>query len=130
MNQLFLIILVASALLTAACQTMSMGGANPTMERQTSVGTVLTDADGMTLYIFDKDAQGISNCKGKCAVAWPPLMASGGSKPMGDYTVITRDDGSMQWAYRGMPLYTWVKDKKPGDTTGDGVGGVWHLAKP
>ena len=132
MNRSLLILLGACALMATACaeQMMSMESATPTMERNTAVGMVLTDAKSMTLYIFDKDTPGKSNCKGKCAKAWPPLMASSGSKQMGDYTVITRDDGSKQWAYKGMPLYTWFKDKKPGDTTGDGVGGKWHVAKP
>ncbi|MGE0661043.1 MAG: hypothetical protein AB7F36_16095, partial [Reyranellaceae bacterium] len=48
----------------------------------------------------------------------------------GDWSVVTRDDGAKQWAYKGKPLYTWVKDARPGDTTGDGVNNVWHVAKP
>ena len=66
-----------------------------------------------------------------CAGNWPPLKASAGAKPMGDYSTITRDDGSKQWAYKGRPLYTWKKDKKPGDITGDGfLNGAWHFAQP
>jgi predicted lipoprotein with Yx(FWY)xxD motif len=57
-------------------------------------------------------------------------MAATDAKPAGDYTVITRDDGSKQWAYKGKPLYSWVKDQKPGDKTGEGVAGAWHVAKP
>jgi predicted lipoprotein with Yx(FWY)xxD motif len=57
-------------------------------------------------------------------------MAKAGDTGTGDYTIITRDDGSKQWAYKGKPLYLWSKDQKPGDTTGDGVGKVWHTAKP
>jgi predicted lipoprotein with Yx(FWY)xxD motif len=92
--------------------------------------TVLADAKGMTLYTFDKDTAGKSNCAAKCLMAWPALMASASAKDMGDWTVVTRDDGSKQWAYKGKPLYTFVKDMKPGDTTGDGVGMVWHNALP
>jgi predicted lipoprotein with Yx(FWY)xxD motif len=84
----------------------------------------------MTLYTYDKDPAGKSACNGQCAVNWPPLMAAAGDSGSGDYTVITRDDGSKQWAYKGKPLYRWIKDQKPGDTTGDGVGKVWHTAKP
>jgi len=89
----------------------------------------LTDAKGMTLYTFDKDAPGKSNCNGQCAVNWPPFMATGAPKSA-DWTAIKRDDGSMQWAYKGKPLYGWIKDTKPGDMTGDGVGGSWHTATP
>ena len=109
--------------LLAACATQ---GSPPT---QVNHG-VLTNGAGMTLYTFDKDPAGKSVCNGQCAVNWPPLMAKAGETGTGDYTVITRDDGSQQWAYRGKPLYLWIKDQKPGDTTGNGVGKVWHTAKP
>ncbi|KAA0573301.1 hypothetical protein FZ983_30245 [Azospirillum sp. B21] len=102
----------------------------PAMMGKTAMGPVLTDAKGMTLYVFDKDTAGKSACNGPCATNWPPLMAPASAKPMGKYTVVTRDDGSRQWAYDGKPLYTWAKDAKPGDTTGDGVNNVWHVAKP
>jgi len=96
------------------------------------IGTskALVDMKGMTLYTFDKDATGKSNCNGNCAVNWPPLMAAADSKASGDWTVVKRDDGAMQWAYKGKPLYTWIKDTKAGDTTGDGVNGSWHTATP
>ncbi len=92
--------------------------------------TVLADAKGMTLYTFDKDSAGKSVCNGNCAKNWPPLSAGPDAKSKGNWTVVTRDDGSKQWAYKGKPLYTWVKDTKPGETTGDGVGNVWHSAVP
>jgi predicted lipoprotein with Yx(FWY)xxD motif len=92
--------------------------------------TVLADAKGMTLYTFAKDMPGVSNCNDKCAVAWPPLMAPADAKAMGTFTVVTRADGSKQWAYKGMALYTWIKDTKPGETSGDGVGGAWKIATP
>jgi predicted lipoprotein with Yx(FWY)xxD motif len=94
-------------------------------------GGMYVDAKGMTLYTFDKDAGGKSMCNGPCATNWPPLTATADAKPMGAWTVVTRDDGAKQWAYKGKPLYTWAKDTKPGDTTGDGfMNGVWHVAKP
>ncbi len=96
----------------------------------TTLGKVLADNKGMTLYIFDKDVPGKSNCKGKCATAWPPVMASASAKATGKFSIITRDDGAKQWAYDKMPLYGWFKDKKPGDVTGDGVKGVWHVVHP
>ncbi len=75
---------------------------------------VLTNSAGMTLYTFDKDATGSgkSVCNGPCATNWPPLMAAADSKASGDYTIITRDDGGKQWAYKGKPLYLWVKDSQ------------------
>jgi predicted lipoprotein with Yx(FWY)xxD motif len=85
----------------------------------------------MTLYTFDKDAGGKSACNGPCATNWPPLMAAADAKASGDWTIVTRDDGSKMWALKGKPLYTFAKDTKPGDTTGDGfLNGAWHIAKP
>ncbi len=99
--------------------------------QKTAAGEVLADSKGMTLYTFDKDAMpGKSACNGPCAQNWPPLSASADAKPAGEWTVLTRDDGSKQWAYKGKPLYTFAKDSKPGDTTGDGFNKVWHVAKP
>ena len=99
---------------------------------QAASGPMFTDSKGMTLYTFDKDTTpGKSVCNGPCAQNWPPLMATAKAKTMGDWTVVTRDDGSKQWAYKGKPLYTFAKDTKPGDTTGDGfLNGAWHTAKP
>jgi predicted lipoprotein with Yx(FWY)xxD motif len=93
---------------------------------------VLTGSNGMSLYIFDKDTAGSgkSVCNDGCAANWPPLLAMSGDTASGDYTIITRDDGKKQWAFRGKPLYYWAKDQKPGDKTGDGFNSVWHLAKP
>ncbi len=93
---------------------------------------VLVGANGMTLYTFDKDAMGggKSVCNGPCATNWPPLAAAAGDTAGGDYSIITRDDGAKQWASKGKPLYFWSKDQKVGDKTGDGLNGVWHVAKP
>lgn len=89
---------------------------------------VLTDANGMTLYVFDKDAPGASNCYEQCAINWPPLMADADAVAEGDFTIVERTDDTSMWAYKGWPLYYWKDDMKAGDITGDGVGGVWHLA--
>jgi predicted lipoprotein with Yx(FWY)xxD motif len=112
----------AAALLIAGC-AIAAQPAKPS-------NGVLVGDKGMTLYTFDKDSGGKSACNGKCAANWPPLAATAGAKADGQWTVITRDDGSKQWAYKGQPLYYWVKDKAPGDKTGDGVNNVWHVAKP
>ncbi|MGB0959237.1 MAG: hypothetical protein ACPGVK_03220 [Halocynthiibacter sp.] len=92
--------------------------------------TFLMDANKMTLYTFDKDKKGVSNCNGECAIKWPPLMGEVEMDLPRGYSVITRKDGSAQVAYKGQPLYLWFKDAKPGDMTGDGVKGVWHTARP
>lgn len=98
--------------------------------KSTDIGgkMVLTDANGMTLYIFDKDEPGVSNCYDDCAAKWPPLFAEETAADEGDFTVVERTDGTKMWAYKGWPLYYWVDDLAPGDISGDGVGGVWHLA--
>lgn len=98
-------------------------------EVKTAKGDVLADAKGMTLYTFDKDKSGMSACYDECARKWPPLAAAKGAKEHGEFTLVKRKDGTMQWAHKGMPLYLWQNDKKTGDVTGDGVGGVWHLAQ-
>ncbi|WP_020590603.1 COG4315 family predicted lipoprotein [Kiloniella laminariae] len=87
----------------------------------------LTAENGMTLYTFDKDTAGASACYGGCADKWPPYIAAEGTEIPG-LTTIERQDGSKQWAKDGKPLYFWMGDSKPGDTSGDGLGGVWHIA--
>jgi predicted lipoprotein with Yx(FWY)xxD motif len=96
----------------------------------TSKGKVLVDAKGMTLYVFDRDTAGTSNCNSQCAVNWPPLLAAAGDTGSGQWTAIARADQSRQWAYKGRPTYTFSKDEKPGDVKGDGVNNVWHIAAP
>jgi predicted lipoprotein with Yx(FWY)xxD motif len=101
------------------------------MTGKTAKGPTLVNANGMTLYTFAKDSKGKSACTGQCAMNWPPVMAYGDAKPAGRLSIVARDDGSKQWAYRGKPLYLWTKDYKPGDITGDGFNnGAWHLARP
>jgi len=80
----------------------------------------------LPLYTFDKDAPGRSNCVGACAAAWPPLIASAGARPVGEWTLVKRGDGKLQWAWRGKPVYTYSRDGSD-KATGDGVGGVWRL---
>ncbi|MGE0253071.1 MAG: hypothetical protein AB7N54_00625 [Alphaproteobacteria bacterium] len=123
----------AGALVTSVATLFAAAAAiaaDPAMVATTDKGPALVDEKGMTLYTFDRDAAGVSNCNDQCAVNWPPLMASAEAKAMGKWSVIKRKDGAMQWAYDGKPLYTWIKDAKKGDTTGDGVNNVWRIAKP
>ena len=95
------------------------------------VNGVLATPAGATLYTFDKDAAGSgkSTCNAQCATNWPPLVAQASDAASGDWSIVTRDDGSRQWAYKGWPLYTFAKDAKPGDATGDNRGNVWHVIK-
>jgi predicted lipoprotein with Yx(FWY)xxD motif len=88
-------------------------------------GAYMTDFAGKTLYTYSKDTSGVSNCSGACATAWPPYIsgaAAQGALPTG-ISLITRADGSQQFAYNGMPLYYFATDLSAGQITGDGVGG-------
>jgi predicted lipoprotein with Yx(FWY)xxD motif len=104
------------------------------VSKNEKVGSFLTDDKGMTLYVFKKDTPGKSACAGPCVEAWPlfyseKVVVTGGLKPE-DFKTITREDGKKQTTYKGMPLYYFVKDGKPGDTTGQGVKDVWFVAVP
>ena len=92
------------------------------------VNSVLVDSKGMTVYTTDKDTanSGKSSCAGPCATNWPPVQAAD-AQPAAPYSAITRDDGSKQLTYKGKPLYTFAKDKKAGDKTGDKLMGAWHV---
>jgi predicted lipoprotein with Yx(FWY)xxD motif len=105
--------------------------AEPAKVGDTAKGNTLVDPKGMTLYILDRDTTpGKSTCNAQCATNWPPLMASADAKPAGSWTIVVRDDGAKQWAYKGRPLYFWKDDKKAGDILGDGRNNVWHIAAP
>lgn len=84
----------------------------------------------MSLYTYENDILGVSNCYGVCADAWPPALLDANTVMSESYSLIKRDDGKMQAAFKGQPLYLSVLDKRVGDTNGDGVGGVWFLARP
>lgn len=94
-------------------------------------GGMLVNTSGMTLYTFDKDVAGSgkSMCNGPCATLWPPAMAAADAKPEAELSIVTRDDGAKQWAYRGKPVYLYSADKKAGDATGDNFKDVWHVIK-
>jgi len=118
-------------LLVLGTSIASSQTAPPAKIADTSKGKTLVDADGMTLYTFDRDSTpGKSVCNGKCASNWPPFAAAADAKTAGEWSIIARDDGSKQWAYKGKPLYKWMDDDKPGDVDGDGRNNVWHIATP
>jgi predicted lipoprotein with Yx(FWY)xxD motif len=111
-------------MLAAALALPAMAfAADPAMMK----GGMMVDHKGMTVYTYDKDSGGKSMCNGDCAKNWPPMMAPGDAKAEGKWSVIKRDDGMMQYAYDGKPLYTFVKDEKPGEMKGDGMKDVWHV---
>jgi predicted lipoprotein with Yx(FWY)xxD motif len=89
--------------------------------------------NGFTLYVFGADAPNVSNCNAGCAAVWPPFMAAANAQASGSFTIITRSDGSKQWAYKSRPLYNFSGDAKAGDANGEGLnlnGGIWHVARP
>lgn len=92
---------------------------------------ILVNQAGMTLYTFDKDmaGSGKSACNDACAGLWPPLMAAGNANASGEYSIISREDGSKQWALKGKPLYQFSKDKQAGERTGDNFRDLWHVVK-
>src|SRR5712672_4361572 len=95
-----------------------------------AAGGMLQDAKGMTLYTWDNDKEANkSSCNGMCLMNWPALKADAAAKDMGEWKVVTRDDGSKQWAYKGKPLYYFVMDSAAGEQKGEGRGMVWHMAK-
>jgi len=101
----------------------------------TALGPVLVGPNGLTLYTHTGDTATTSSCTGGCATAWPPLAvpaganATGATGVTGTFASLTRDDGTLQVTYNGLPLYGWKNDAKAGDTTGQGVNG-FSVAKP
>lgn len=124
------ILAVIAACVVSICSIAVFAQTAPAKVADTAKGKALVDVNGMTLYIFDRDGHGKSNCNGQCAVNWQPLAAAADAKASDNWTVVKRDDGSKQWAYKSKPLYRWSKDTKPGDITGNGINNVWHLAVP
>lgn len=124
--------MLASVLVAASASMASADGhmSAPAVTGKLNGETFLMDAQKMTLYTFDKDSKGVSNCYDDCAAKWPPLMGEAGMDLAKGYSLIERKGGDLQVAYKGQPLYLWFKDEKPGDMTGDGVKGVWHTARP
>lgn len=122
-----------------ASGVIAPGAALPQGERiglgqNDKLGTYFTDKNGRALYFFTKDAEDVNSCQGDCLKNWPIYYDANLQIPAwlnkADFAVITRTDGAKQITYKNWPLYYFVKDSKPGDVTGEGVGGVWFAAKP
>jgi predicted lipoprotein with Yx(FWY)xxD motif len=124
---------------TSTVTVKPAGGSSATVSvANTGLGKILVDAQGKTLYLFQKDSGGKSTCSGACATAWPPLRASGkptvgGGAKASLIGTIPRSDGQPQVTYNGHPLYGYQGDSKPGDTTGQGspgFGAPWYVLSP
>ena len=132
---------VVTALASAAVNTSSSDAATagPVVSTAKSkLGRILVNAQGRTLYLFERDRKGKSSCTGQCAKFWPPLIA--GTKPRAGAGAkasllgrTKRADGRMQVTYNHHPLYTFAKDTKRGQTNGEGVdafGAEWYVVSP
>jgi predicted lipoprotein with Yx(FWY)xxD motif len=128
----------ATAATTTAASTGGGGVATIDVADNPDLGKILTDADGNTVYLFEKDENGMSNCSGGCAAEWPPVTTSGSPKAGSGADdsllgTVKRDDGSEQVTYDNHPLYTYSGDSNPGDTNGNGLelyGAEWYAMTP
>ena len=111
--------------------TMSSSGTTALKKIKTAIGPVLADSKGLTLYWYAKDTKMTSACTGSCATAWPPLLgkpaAAMGVRLVGKFGTIKRANGMLQATYKGHPLYSYAADSAPGQTKGNGLGGIWHV---
>lgn len=120
---------------TAAAAADTSTAPNVMVAQNGKLGSILTDNQGMTLYIFKKDKSGESVCSGPCVTKWPPLTVAEGMQPAaasgipGTLGQIERQDDTYQVTYNGMPLYRYAGDSKPGDTNGQGFGGLWFVVQ-
>src|SRR5438874_1163012 len=111
-------------MLTVAASAQDMGSV---MSSDTAIGPVLTDANGMTLYSWDRDDPTAKTISTSASATWPRLMVSGAPVGVDGIGASARDDGGLQATFNGWPLYYFINDKNAGDTLGDGVGGIWHV---
>lgn len=102
----------------------------PNPDNNNALEAMPVDRDQFTVYTFDNDTAGVSNCSGDCAVSWPAFLAPDAEPAVGNYSKIDRGDGIMQWAYNDLPLYFFSGDTQKGELNGDGIGGVWHIVTP
>jgi predicted lipoprotein with Yx(FWY)xxD motif len=91
--------------------------------------TIVTARNGMTLYVFDRDKNGVPTCYDNCAKQWPPYLSTGGENRGAGWGTVKRKGGAMQWTYHNRPVYFYADDKKPGDANGDRVGRIWHVIR-
>jgi predicted lipoprotein with Yx(FWY)xxD motif len=128
----------ASIIAAVAFANSTKSGGTTVAVAKTRIGRILVDSKGITLYDFVTDKGGVSGCYGACAALWPPLITKG--KPHAGPGVrasllgtTKRNDGKLEVTYNHHPLYYFVTDRKPGQTTGQGVnqfGGPWWVLSP
>lgn len=132
-SRLLLLVMLVTAALGNLVSSVGAEDVTVKMHAHATLGPILVDAEGMTLYLFTNDTPGVSNCYGECEEKWPPLVIQSGQTPTaasgltGKLGTTTRKDGKTQVTYEGWPLYYWWEDMNPGDATGHGVGGVWFV---
>jgi predicted lipoprotein with Yx(FWY)xxD motif len=133
MKRYFSVMAVCAGIMLAAGIAMADHHAVKITEKD-GVGKYMTDAAGMTLYVFKKDSPGTSACEGACLEKWPVYHREKVAAPAGidpeRFGTITRADGKMQTTYKGLPLYYFAGDKAKGDTNGQGLKDVWFVAAP
>jgi predicted lipoprotein with Yx(FWY)xxD motif len=126
---------IAGMVFAAAAVFATAAFADPATVMQSPLGLIVVAPNGRTLYAYDKDTRGgtTSACTGQCIANWPPFVAPSGAKAEGAWSLVdvTDKNGTAEkmWAYEGQPLYFYKNDKAPGDTAGNGVGGVWHVVQ-
>jgi len=129
-------LVLMAVFLSLALATPALAQPVPTVRvvRDPTLGNILVDARGMTLYRFTRDEPNMSNCYDACAQTWPPLLLPAGNPVAppglgGRLGIAVRRDGTRQVTYNGMPLYFYARDTRPGETNGQGVGGVWFVVE-
>lgn len=133
MKKLTMFLVVVGMIVLGISAAMAMHHAIKIQEKD-GIGKYLTDTEGNTLYAFKKDSLGKSACAGPCIEKWPiyyrETVAAPSAIEAADFGTITREDGKKQTTFRGYPLYYWINDKTPGETTGQGVNNVWFVINP
>ena len=120
MNKTFFILFFA---LTTSAWSMDIVREVPLVDGR----TILADTNGLTLYTFDLDESGVSNCHGGCLSVWPPFLVADGTEVTAPFGLIVRPSGQLQVTFNDLPLYFFVGDSKEGDILGDNLNGVWHI---
>jgi len=128
-NRMLLKFLSALALVPSPVWAVDSALPSDVAMRDMGGGRLFVNADGLTLYTYKKDREqlGASTCLDECADIWPPVTTNADANPVGAWTIITRPDGTPQWAYRGEPIYTYVKDTHPGAMAGEKVSRSWDV---
>jgi predicted lipoprotein with Yx(FWY)xxD motif len=121
-------VVVLTAAILASSSALAVGTV-----ATTSAGPAFVTDRGMTLYMLSSDRAHLSTCYAKCTRIWPPYRAGSYTSGQRGWSIVLRRDGTRMWAYKGHPLYTYFKDRRPGEAYGQGISdrwGSWHIASP